>query len=134
MATLRDELIDVIDEGRQLADDLGLRQQSVVLRTRVWSGGEVGRGTATDTDLVLSPVPKVRRLPLRLIHASGGRYQEGDRLISKISASYTTEQLGGGVAVAGTELLWLIDGDPHTAVETPEERNFEWKVVVRRRR
>ena len=134
MSTLRDDLIPVFDEGRQIVDDLGLRQQTVVVRTRVWDGGEVGLGTATDTDLTLSPTPKVTRLSLRVVAGSGGKYQMGDRRVGKISATYTAEQLGGGSVAAGTELLWLIDGEPHTLVETPEEKNFEWRCIVRRRR
>ena len=134
MSTLRDDLIPVIDEGRQLADDLGLRQQSVVVLTRVWTSGTIGKGSYTDDDLVLSPVPKVRRLPLRVVMGSGGTYKEGDRLVIKISATYSAEQLGAGELAAGTQVLWLIDGEEHTLVGTPEEKNFEWRCVVRRRR
>lgn len=131
---LRDDLISSVDDARSIISDLGLRRHTVVVRTRVWSGGELGRGTATDTDLTLSPVPKVERVPLRLVTASGGKYQDGDRRVAKISATYTADQLGASTVPAGTEVLWLIDGDPHTLVETPHERNFEWRCVVRRRR
>ena len=134
MSTLRDDLIPVIDEGRQLAADLGLRQQSVVVLTRVWTSGTIGKGGYTDGDLVLSPVPKVKRLPLRVVMGSGGTYKEGDRLVIKISATYSAEQLGAGELAAGTQVLWLIDGEEHTLVGTPEEKNFEWRCVVRRRR
>jgi len=134
MPTLRDDLISCVDDARSILDDFGLRQQTVVIRTRVWSGGELGRGTVTDTNRILSPVPKVERLSLRYIAASGGKYQEGDRRVTKISATYTAAQLGAGTVPAGTEILWLIDDEPHTLVETPGEKNFEWRCVVRRRR
>jgi len=133
MSTLRDDLVPVINEGRQLAADLGLRQQTVVIRTRVWSGGIVGKGTTADTDLTLEPVPKVKRLPLRVVSGSGGKYEGGDRQITKISATYTAAQLGAGDIAAGTQVLWLIDGEEHTLVGKPEEKNFEWRCVVGRR-
>ncbi|MEL6346883.1 MAG: hypothetical protein AAFV53_27470 [Myxococcota bacterium] len=133
MSTLRDDIIPVIDEGRRLADELGLRRQTVVIRTRTWSGSEVGRGTPTDVDLTLSPTPKVRRLALRIIAASGGTFEQGDRQVTKISATYDREQLDGSELTEAQELLWLINGEEHTLVGTPEEKNFEWRCVVRHR-
>jgi hypothetical protein len=36
----------------------------------------------------------------RLVQASGGKYLDGDRLVEKISATYTSEQLGGGTTTS----------------------------------
>ena len=129
--TLRDDLVPVIDESRQLVAELGLRAYSVVVRTRTWSGGEPGLGTATDEDLVLAPTPKVSEPGPRLVAAAPGIVEEGDRYVSRISRTYTEEELVGGALAAHQELLWVIDGEPHRVVGRPEKRSFEWKVHLR---
>lgn len=129
--TLRDSLIPVVDNARQMVADSGLRPYTVTIRTRVWSGGKIGTGEATDSDLVISPAPKVERFPVRLIASSGGIYQEGDLQITKISATYSEEDLWLS-ATAGTEVLWILNEETFRAVTQPERKNFQWKTVVRR--
>ena len=129
--TIRADLIPVVDDARSLVADLGLRRYTVAVRTRVWSGDKIGSGTATDTDLTIEPPPKVERLPVRLIANSGGIYEEGDLLVSKISASYEEADLVAA-PTGGTEILWILNGESFRAVTRPEVKNFEWKVVVRR--
>jgi hypothetical protein len=131
--SLRDDLVPVVDELRALPDELGFRPYTTVIRTTTWTGGEPGRGTRQTTDLTISPVPKVSDVPERLIHAAPGKYEQGDRFVSKISATYTRAQLTGGDVAAGVEVVWLIDGEEYTLVGTPEERPLEWRVTVRRR-
>lgn len=135
---LRIDLIPVVDAGRQLVSDLGFRQQSVVVRTRVWSGGRPGSGSATDTDLTLSPRPKVGEPPARLIHDAPGRYEAGDVLVEKISVSYDEIDLMP-VPVAGTEVIWVVtdavDGRAreYKIVGVPAKLSFGYTVQLRRR-
>ena len=129
--SLRSDLIPVVDDARALVAGLGLRRYTVIVRTRVWSGGKIGSGDATDTDLEVTPAPKVERLPVRLVASSGGIYEEGDLLVSKISASYVEADLVAA-PTGGTEILWILNGESFRAVTRPETKNFEWKVVVRR--
>jgi hypothetical protein len=129
---LRDDLLPVVDAGRELAEDLGLRQRVVKTRLRVWSGGVVGRGTATDTDTTISPAPKVREPPARFVHETAGRFQEGDLQITKISASIDDDDLTGGTLAAGREWFILVDGEPYRVVGRPEIRNFEKRLLVRK--
>ena len=129
--TLRADLIPVVDDARAVVAGLGLRRYTVAVRTRVWSGGKIGSGDPTDTDATITPAPKVERLPVRLIANSGGIYEEGDLLVSKISASYAESNLVAAPS-AGTETLWILNGESFRAVTRPETKNFEWKVVVRR--
>lgn len=131
--TLRDDLIPVIDDARQLIDDFGLRRFTVVVRKRTWSGGQLGLGTATNVDLTLSPKPKVGDVPENLAFGEPGKYETGDRLVRKISASYTRAQLDGGTLAAGEELVWMLDDIEYSLVEVAEHRNFEWRALVRRR-
>lgn len=110
MPTLREDLIPVVDSiRREIVDQAaGLRLHAVAVRRRTWSGGEAGLGTATDEDLILDPVPKVLPPEPKVKAAEPGKYEDGDRIVSKVSLEYTRDQLDGGAMGAGTELFWLI--------------------------
>jgi hypothetical protein len=86
--TLRDDLLPVLDDLRQIPVDLGLRLNQVFRVVRTWSGGMVGAGNGvgadyTDDELELTPRPRVReeamgrrlvvepvsqRLPIATVH------------------------------------------------------------------
>lgn len=57
--TLRDDLLEVLDEARSIPDDLGLHQVLVSIRTRTWSSGKLQTGTPSDSVLDLTPTPHV---------------------------------------------------------------------------
>lgn len=130
---LRDELISLVDQVRDevIDGEVGLRLHAVVVRRRTWSGGEPGRGTPSDVDVVLTPKPKVSNPPPRLVMAEGGKYRDGDRIVSRISATYTAGELSGGTVGADEQFYWLIDGVPYTVVGEPEERYLGWRVQLR---
>ena len=129
--TLRDDLIPCVDSARDIINDFGLRPYVVLMRTRTWSGSEPGSGTSSDVDVAIDPVPKVSYPSPRLIANSGGTIQEGDRMVSKISASYTEAQLTGNPLGANVEVWWMIDGDFYTIVGTPSKKNFEFRLQLR---
>jgi hypothetical protein len=129
--TLRSDLIPVVDETRTLVEDLGLRLHTVATRKRTWAGAEIGLGAATDVDATLDPVPKVKEPSPRLVAAAPGTYESGDRIVAKISASYTKAQLDGGTLGAAEEWHILIDGDPYRVVAV-DERAFEWRLHCRK--
>lgn len=129
--TLRDDVIPVIDEARELVDDLGLRLCTVQTRLRTWTGSVPGDGSSSDVDTDIEPTPKVREPWPRLIADAPGTYETGDRLISKVSATYTEAQLTGGTLFNSQEWWILIDGDPHRVMGV-EKRTFEWRIHVRR--
>ena len=135
---LRTSLIPVIDDGRQLVAELGFRQRTVTLRTRTWSGGRPGSGTATDVDVELTPRPKVGEPPAKLIFDAPGKYEAGDLIVSKISITYAETDLMP-VPVAGTETIWLItnatDGRAreYKIVGVPAKASFGYTVQLRRR-
>jgi hypothetical protein len=131
--TLRDELVPVVDELRAMPDEFGFRPYTVVVRRITWSGGEPGAGTKAIADVAIAPKPKVRDVPERLIHAAPGKYEAGDRLVTKISATYSRDDLDGGDLISGREIVWLLDGEEYTIVGTAEERPLEWRVQLRRR-
>lgn len=130
----RDDIVALVDEVRSevIDQDLGLRLHTVQTRLREWSGGELGLGTATDTLVTLDPPPKVYSPSPRLQAAAPGKYEDGDRLVRKISATLTEDELTGGALTSVQEFCWLIDGDPYRVVGEPDKRFLEWRVQLRR--
>jgi hypothetical protein len=85
MAGIVDDLRAIVAEGRRIVDtDIGLRPVTVAVRTVTWSGGVVQRGTATNSDLAITPNPRVEG-------------QAGDPAIkiSKITPAYSANGGGG---------------------------------------
>lgn len=132
--SLRDDLIPLIDDVRDEVVDgvAGLRLHTVATRLRTWSGASRGLGVATDVDTPIAPKPKVIDEP-NLRVSEGGRYEDSDRVVEKISATYTEAQLTGSAATALQEFFWLIDGQPYRLVSI-EEKYLGWRIVVRRTR
>jgi hypothetical protein len=77
---------------------LGLRPYAVVIRRRRWSGARVGDGTATNTDTVLTPTPKVTDLPASALGSgiltSGGTIEDRYFAIERITPSYVDPRDG----------------------------------------
>jgi len=103
MSTLSDDVLPVIDFGWSLVDELGFSPNSITVRTRTWSGGEVQLGTPTVTDLVLVPNPPTKEL-------------NGDKLLSvgpitptHPTGGYSYSQLRPS-DTAGTEYYYLVSG------------------------
>lgn len=65
VATIRDQLLSVVDAIRNLPPFFGVRRFAVTIRRRVWSGQVAGEGTATDYNILLIPAPKVRDITSR---------------------------------------------------------------------
>jgi len=60
MATIVSRALKPLERGRQLLEDAGLRNHRVFLRLGQWDGGEIHLGTLTDTDVEITPRPKVK--------------------------------------------------------------------------
>jgi hypothetical protein len=128
---LREDLLPVIDEIRLLIgdpDQLGLRQSRVWVRRRAWSAGEQHLGDITDTDIELTPRPKVEAdTPVTL-------------KVSRITPAYpgggyTTEDLLP-TQVAGTSRYFLVqtgtDGPrvAYQCIAIDERKNFGISLVL----
>jgi hypothetical protein len=90
--SLRDDLLGVLDAVRGIPDDLGLRQYTVTVRVRTWSGSRPGvdASTATDVDTPIwvdagTHKPKVRQVTQREVIASGGIYSDQDLRVGPIT-------------------------------------------------
>ncbi len=132
---LRDDLIPILDDIRRDVIDtaVGLRLDDVVVRRRVWSGRSLGQGTATDTDTELDPRPKVHDPPPKARYTEPGRYDEGDRVVDKISLTYTRAQLDGGTLAANEEFYWLVNDLAYRVISV-EDEYLGWRVHLRKMR
>ena len=124
---LRDDLLPVIDNARQLIQDLGLRTSRVIIRMGRWSTGETKLGALTNTDTEILPRPKVRD------------QLDGKVLVTGITPDYTT----GGWAPAdlqpaieaGAEYYFIVigpDGNqtPFLLALADIRRNFGYSLLL----
>jgi hypothetical protein len=106
MSTLRDDVLPIVDLGRQIIDDLGFRQFSFEIVTRTWSSGKIGSGTPTDTSRTIAPNPKA-------VEQENGK----KLLVGPLTPAYTAG-VGGGYTptdlragdAAGVQVRWKITG------------------------
>lgn len=131
---LRDDLIGVVDGIRRdvIDGDLGLRLHTVQIRRRTWSGAKLGLGDATDELVTLDPRPRVR-VTLDVPSTEAGKREVGDLVVSRISATYTEDDLFPRDLPSNVEFCWLIDGDEYVPAAKPEQRFLGWSIRLRRR-
>ena len=149
--TFRGCMIKIADSVRQkvLVDSTQRRLHRVFVRTRTWSGGRLGLGTATDVDLEILPRPKVRLPEPRATTVTAGEHEVGDLIVSKISATYSRQQLGdldNASIQDNVEIFWVKvdvgddqDGTPDTREEhyhlvSLENRYTAWNAILIRKR
>ncbi len=134
--SLRDDLIPLVDSIRtSVVDEIaGLRLHTVTIRYVSWTSGTPGRGDKVDHDHDLEPVPKVEDPSPKMTFGQPGVFEEGDRIASRISATYDKADLYDASPATGTETFWLIDGEEYKVVGEPQEGYLGWEVQLRRRR
>ena len=131
---LRDDLLPCIDDARQCIEDLGLRLDVVTIRTRTFSGSVLGDGSPTDVDVVISPRPKVAEPGPRYANEEIGKYEEGDRIVSKIDPTMVESDFTDAGLAANQERYFIVGIDAYQLVGEPQNRNFEWRLTLRRMR
>lgn len=116
---------------------------SVTIRTRTNSGGRVGaEGVKTDSDLVITPRPKVREVSQREIAGSGGRYVAGDVKVGPITPAhsgggYTEAQLAPTAGTNGVQVIYVLAGGvagEYLRVDLQTDRALSYFLVLRRKR
>jgi hypothetical protein len=120
MTTFREDIQPDLDDLRGIPNDLGLRQFTVTITVRQWTGERVGVGTRTQTSAILStshgqaPV-KVVQVTQKEILASGGLYADRDLKVGPMTPAYP----GGGVPIGvldplvppqAQEIFWNVAG------------------------
>ncbi len=116
--TLVQSLLPVLDDARGILDSFGLRPFEVFVRTRTWSGGFVGQGTATDETTAITVGgglrPKVVEVKSKDVVASGGtiaatRYKVGP-LTPDYGAGGTQADVIDPVVEPGREVHFIVTG------------------------
>lgn len=130
--SLRDDLIPLVDDARQLAVDVGVRVRPVTRVVRTWTGAKPGAGTSSEVSADLTPTPKVRDA-VQVQYGPAGAYETGDLLVTRVSAAYGQADLEGTTLEANQELFYLIQGVPYRLLSlTPTP--FEYRLILRRLR
>lgn len=141
--SFRLSLLAMIDAARSIAGPTGLdiRTNTLTIRTRTWSGTQLGEGTATDSDLVLAAHYPIRYITAAEINSSGGQYEIGDIAVNHITpfngvnAGYTPAQLKPVITVDNVELIYLVVGSHggEYVIKTLEAyRPFSYRLVLSR--
>lgn len=73
-ASLRDQLLPVVDQLRGLPNAFGMRRFAVTVRRRVWSGVQAGEGSATDSNIAITPPPRVRDITAKDLTPTEAEY------------------------------------------------------------
>ncbi len=143
--SLRTSLLKTVDTVRAVLSKSSIdeRTTSVTIRTRTWTGGRVGAdGGTSDSDVTLTPRPRVKELSQREIAGSGGRYQAGDVRVGPItpawsSGGYTAAQLAPVITANGIEILYVLAGGiagEYSRVDLETARSHSYFLVLRRLR
>ncbi len=151
-SNLRQALLPVVDRLRSIPAQLGLRQFSVSVVSRTWTGTRAGLGFNEDTSKTTSVDlgkydTKVVQLTSRDVIASGGLYSAEDLTIGPITPPF----IGSGAnnaaitdfdptpGVAPTEIFFNIKGPGYPVagawfkkVSQNTLGNFRYTFVVRR--
>lgn len=104
--TLREDVLPIVESGRQIIDDLGFRVFTVEILTRTWSAGKINSGTPSDAYEPILPRPKV-------VEKEGGK----KLLIGPITPAYIVGSGGGyepgdlrPADAAGVQVKWKVTG------------------------
>lgn len=141
--TLRDNIQSkVLQKTRPLLASLGFRPNSLAVVVRTWTGKPGTTGvTYTDLSTDLFPIPKIRKMSTDEVASSGGKYQAGDLVVTRLSPKHATggydpEDLRPALA-QHQELLYVTTGPDAGEFELRDfdsSKNFEYVLVIRRRR
>lgn len=108
MPNLIDKLISKVDTVRQkAANKFGLPAHNMYRVMRTWSGGEIGSGTATDVETLITPTPHIEFSGgLRLEHH--GLTDKRKMKAKEVSLTFTENFLQGTPKLAGQECFYKL--------------------------
>jgi hypothetical protein len=141
--SFRTGLLPAVDVLRAIPGLLGLRQFTVTVRARAWSGTRPGDGgTATNTDTVLrvnGQNPKVAQVSSRDVVASGGLYTSEDFKIGPLTPSLTSiTSIDPDPDSSAREVFFKLEGPGMGSsgrwfrrVSDESAANFSYFIIVR---
>lgn len=118
---LVDSLVESVVDGlrESLYPAMGVRQYSVTLVRRAWSGGQVGEGTArTVSETLMSPPPLVTLGSPRTRLEPVGRMETGRATLTEVSLTFTEAELTGRPLSPGEEFYYRIEDNQGQGVRT----------------
>jgi len=135
-----DRLRAIAERARPIASPI--RTSRVTVRTRTWSGSQVGEGTASDSDLLLPDYVKVADLQAREIAGSAGRYDDGAVRVGPITppnsaGGLTLEQIAPSAPDDSTEIIYVITGacaGEYRRADVLKSKPFRYELVLNRNR
>lgn len=143
MSLRNDILSQVLQETRPLMDTLGFRTNGLSMVVRTWTGrpGTSGSTYTDSTPLVIYPVPRIRAMGEDDVASSGGKYQDGDLRVDRLSPKHAT----GGYEVTdlrpivaeNEQIVYLVTGPNEgefKLVDIETTHNFEYVLTLRRTR
>lgn len=144
MPNLVDELIGTVDEIRaSIFPDLGVRGYRLYRVIRTWDGDEVGDGSATLSELEITPAPLVEWSE-RGDRAENGRTEDARLKVTEVSLAFQEDQLTGRPLTTKQECYYRLvesqnQGQRTTywtlvATPTPDRMNLDigWTIRLRR--
>jgi hypothetical protein len=99
MASLRQNLLPVLEKARAIAGTLGFRPYEVWVRTTTYAGTRVGQGASSSTEtrlLVGGQNPKVREVKRRDVSSGSNAFVDLEYDIGPMTPQFP----GGGIEVA----------------------------------
>lgn len=144
--TLRDDLLPIVDAVRAITGDLQLDQRpsKLTIRTRVWSGGRIGVGSSSDSELELPQHYKIREVSSREVAGSAGRLEIGDLQVvvtpqstdgNGFTTGYTAEQLAPVFSAPGSEAIYIVSGQingEYSRIDLRRDRPYRFVLTLRR--
>ncbi len=110
--TLLEDLIEVVDDVRDVPSDIGYYLRDVEIVKRSWPGTARGKGKLANAPvssiLTIAPRPKIQDAKLSRRHRNAGYVQEGSLFVTGVSATLTDAQIRGKDLTANEELLYRV--------------------------
>lgn len=133
MSNIVNEILSCTDEILGLRDDLGAIKHLVYILTRVWSGTELGKGTALDSIAQILPTPYVVDYSHSLKIREGGKIKEGDIVLKMLSKQTYTEEsmIDCSVTDKKTEKYYYINGRLYNVISVTSDYVY-WNVHIRK--
>lgn len=130
MANLRTLGLPIVNYGRKILANSGLRTTRVIIRSRQWTAGtganEVGKGTVANVDVELSPRPKVTELSPGIVRIGpitpayvGGGYSLDDLYPDEVTGTRRVVTL---IGPTGDEMDYVVTDIDHA-------KNFRYELV-----
>ena len=152
MSTLRDDLLDVVDDIRGIPGDLGLRLFTVSVIVVTWTGARPGVGSSTTTVTRVKAGlgrfdVKVRNVSQRDAIASGGLYTDQDIEVGPITPPFVgidegnaTTELDPPTTTTAREVFYRVtgpgmastSGDTYEKIGQRVDRSFRYMLTLRK--